>query len=164
METKTNKRRGFCFITFKEEERVKKIMEKKYHNIGLSKVQYIMAYPANTSHRICLVAQNKFYFAFNACFSDGISLPGPVGDLLVLLMRIHCSVMSVRVWSFKAWLLKCFIPVFSVRLRWPCPRSSTSSSTGVEEAEGDTPPGLPADRVSWLDRIGRFLHQYFAYI
>uniref|UniRef100_A0A673JN31 Heterogeneous nuclear ribonucleoprotein D0-like n=1 Tax=Sinocyclocheilus rhinocerous TaxID=307959 RepID=A0A673JN31_9TELE len=39
MENKTNKRRGFCFITFKEEEPVKKIMEKKYHNIGLSKVR-----------------------------------------------------------------------------------------------------------------------------
>lgn len=39
MENKTNKRRGFCFVTFKEEEPVKKIMEKKYHNIGLSKVQ-----------------------------------------------------------------------------------------------------------------------------
>ncbi|XP_074473172.1 heterogeneous nuclear ribonucleoprotein D0-like isoform X1 [Sebastes fasciatus] len=38
MENKTNKRRGFCFITFKEEEPVKGIMEKKYHNIGLSKV------------------------------------------------------------------------------------------------------------------------------
>ncbi|XP_011603037.2 heterogeneous nuclear ribonucleoprotein D0 isoform X1 [Takifugu rubripes] len=38
METKTNKRRGFCFITFKEEEPVKCIMEKKFHNIGLSKV------------------------------------------------------------------------------------------------------------------------------
>uniref|UniRef100_A0A8C7ZXA2 Heterogeneous nuclear ribonucleoprotein D n=1 Tax=Oryzias sinensis TaxID=183150 RepID=A0A8C7ZXA2_9TELE len=38
MENKTNKRRGFCFITFKEEEAVKKVMEKKYHNIGLSKV------------------------------------------------------------------------------------------------------------------------------
>uniref|UniRef100_A0A9J8D368 Heterogeneous nuclear ribonucleoprotein D n=1 Tax=Cyprinus carpio carpio TaxID=630221 RepID=A0A9J8D368_CYPCA len=38
MENKTNKRRGFCFITFKEEEPVKKIMEKKYHNIGLSKI------------------------------------------------------------------------------------------------------------------------------
>lgn len=50
MENKTNKRRGFCFITFKEEEPVKKIMEKKYHNIGLSKVQsfsfrsYIMCF------------------------------------------------------------------------------------------------------------------------
>lgn len=40
MENKTNKRRGFCFITFKEEEPVKKIMEKKYHNIGLSKVYH----------------------------------------------------------------------------------------------------------------------------
>ncbi|GLD51777.1 heterogeneous nuclear ribonucleoprotein D0-like isoform X4 [Lates japonicus] len=39
MENKTNKRRGFCFITFKEEEPVKKIMEKKYHNIGLSKCE-----------------------------------------------------------------------------------------------------------------------------
>uniref|UniRef100_A0A3Q3GRG8 Heterogeneous nuclear ribonucleoprotein D n=1 Tax=Labrus bergylta TaxID=56723 RepID=A0A3Q3GRG8_9LABR len=39
MENKTNKRRGFCFITFKEEEPVKLIMEKKYHNIGLSKVR-----------------------------------------------------------------------------------------------------------------------------
>uniref|UniRef100_A0A673C630 Heterogeneous nuclear ribonucleoprotein D0-like n=1 Tax=Sphaeramia orbicularis TaxID=375764 RepID=A0A673C630_9TELE len=38
MENKTNKRRGFCFITFNDEEPVKKIMEKKYHNIGLSKV------------------------------------------------------------------------------------------------------------------------------
>ncbi|XP_057675812.1 heterogeneous nuclear ribonucleoprotein D0-like isoform X1 [Corythoichthys intestinalis] len=36
MEGKTNKRRGFCFITFKEEEPVKTIMQKKYHNIGLS--------------------------------------------------------------------------------------------------------------------------------
>ncbi|XP_061763788.1 heterogeneous nuclear ribonucleoprotein D0-like isoform X1 [Nerophis ophidion] len=39
MESKTNKRRGFCFITFKEEEAVKNIMEKKYHNIGLSKCE-----------------------------------------------------------------------------------------------------------------------------
>lgn len=38
MENKTNKRRGFCFVTFKDEEPVKKIMEKKFHNIGLSKV------------------------------------------------------------------------------------------------------------------------------
>lgn len=41
MENKTNKRRGFCFITFKEEESVKKTMEKKYHNIGLSKVNVV---------------------------------------------------------------------------------------------------------------------------
>ncbi|XP_061589846.1 heterogeneous nuclear ribonucleoprotein D0 isoform X1 [Cololabis saira] len=43
MENKTNKRRGFCFITFKEEESVKNIMEKKYHNIGLSKCEIKVA-------------------------------------------------------------------------------------------------------------------------
>ncbi|XP_019908849.2 heterogeneous nuclear ribonucleoprotein D0 isoform X2 [Esox lucius] len=43
METKTNKRRGFCFVTFKEEDRVKKVMEKKYHNIGLSKCEIKVA-------------------------------------------------------------------------------------------------------------------------
>uniref|UniRef100_H3D7K3 Heterogeneous nuclear ribonucleoprotein D n=1 Tax=Tetraodon nigroviridis TaxID=99883 RepID=H3D7K3_TETNG len=43
METKTNKRRGFCFITFKEEEPVKCIMEKKFHNIGLSKCEIKVA-------------------------------------------------------------------------------------------------------------------------
>lgn len=42
MENKTNKRRGFCFITFQEEEPVKMIMEKKYHNIGLSKVVFVI--------------------------------------------------------------------------------------------------------------------------
>ncbi|XP_062340501.1 heterogeneous nuclear ribonucleoprotein D0 isoform X3 [Osmerus eperlanus] len=43
MENKTNKRRGFCFITFKDEESVKNIMLKKYHNIGLSKCEIKVA-------------------------------------------------------------------------------------------------------------------------
>ncbi|XP_042562983.1 heterogeneous nuclear ribonucleoprotein D0 isoform X2 [Clupea harengus] len=43
MENKTNKRRGFCFVTFKDEEPVKKIMEKKFHNIGLSKCEIKVA-------------------------------------------------------------------------------------------------------------------------
>ncbi|XP_073676237.1 heterogeneous nuclear ribonucleoprotein A/B-like isoform X1 [Garra rufa] len=37
MDPKTNKRRGFVFITFKEEEPVKKVMEKKYHNVSGTK-------------------------------------------------------------------------------------------------------------------------------
>ncbi|XP_030642313.1 heterogeneous nuclear ribonucleoprotein A/Ba [Chanos chanos] len=37
MDPKTNKRRGFVFITFKEEAPVKKVMEKKYHNVSGTK-------------------------------------------------------------------------------------------------------------------------------
>lgn len=37
MDPKTNKRRGFVFITFKEEDPVKKIMEKKFHNVSGTK-------------------------------------------------------------------------------------------------------------------------------
>ncbi|XP_037548485.1 heterogeneous nuclear ribonucleoprotein D0, partial [Nematolebias whitei] len=43
MENKTNKRRGFCFITFKDNASVKRTIKKKYHNIGLSKCEVKMA-------------------------------------------------------------------------------------------------------------------------
>ncbi|XP_069741651.1 heterogeneous nuclear ribonucleoprotein A/B-like isoform X3 [Narcine bancroftii] len=45
MDTKTNKRRGFCFITFKEDNPVKTIMEKKFHDVGTSKVEIKLAQP-----------------------------------------------------------------------------------------------------------------------
>uniref|UniRef100_UPI00398F83F6 heterogeneous nuclear ribonucleoprotein D-like isoform X3 n=1 Tax=Pristiophorus japonicus TaxID=55135 RepID=UPI00398F83F6 len=45
MDTKTSKRRGFCFITFKEDNPVKTIMEKKFHDVGTSKVEIKLAQP-----------------------------------------------------------------------------------------------------------------------
>ncbi|XP_019747891.1 heterogeneous nuclear ribonucleoprotein D0 isoform X2 [Hippocampus comes] len=59
MESKTNKRRGFCFITFKEEEPVKTIMEKKYHNIGLSKVMPFSISRRHPRRDACLDKKKK---------------------------------------------------------------------------------------------------------
>lgn len=40
IDPKLNKRRGFVFITFKEEDPVKKVLEKKFHTVSGSKVRY----------------------------------------------------------------------------------------------------------------------------
>ncbi|XP_077332289.1 heterogeneous nuclear ribonucleoprotein D-like isoform X2 [Lithobates pipiens] len=45
MDTKTNERRGFCFITYADEEPVKKLLESRYHQIGSGKCEIKVAQP-----------------------------------------------------------------------------------------------------------------------
>ncbi|KAG8454347.1 hypothetical protein GDO86_000834 [Hymenochirus boettgeri] len=45
MDTKTNERRGFCFITYTDEEPVKKLLESRFHQIGTGKCEIKVAQP-----------------------------------------------------------------------------------------------------------------------
>lgn len=45
MDTKTNERRGFCFITYIDEEPVKKLLESRYHQTGSGKCEIKVAQP-----------------------------------------------------------------------------------------------------------------------
>lgn len=38
MDSKTNERRGFCFVTYVLEEPVQKLLENRYHQVGTGKV------------------------------------------------------------------------------------------------------------------------------
>ncbi|EFB12903.1 hypothetical protein PANDA_020938, partial [Ailuropoda melanoleuca] len=42
-DTKTNERRGFCFITYKDKEPVKKMLESRYHQIVSGKCEIKVA-------------------------------------------------------------------------------------------------------------------------
>lgn len=44
-DTKTNERRGFCFVTFALEEPVQKLLENRYHQIGSGKCEIKVAQP-----------------------------------------------------------------------------------------------------------------------
>lgn len=52
MDTKTNERRGFCFITYTDEEPVKKLLESRYHQIGSGKVWNLL-FSACEIHHLC---------------------------------------------------------------------------------------------------------------
>ena len=45
IDTKTNERRGFCFITYYEEEPVRKLLETRYHQIASGKCEIKVAQP-----------------------------------------------------------------------------------------------------------------------
>ncbi|KAG5834384.1 heterogeneous nuclear ribonucleoprotein D-like [Anguilla rostrata] len=45
MDTKTNERRGFCFVTYLEEEPVQKLLENRYHQVGSGKCEIKVAQP-----------------------------------------------------------------------------------------------------------------------
>ncbi|TKC46798.1 hypothetical protein EI555_016009, partial [Monodon monoceros] len=50
MDTKTNERRGFCFITYTDEEPVKKLLESRYHQIGSGKLHNPKRYIGSNSN------------------------------------------------------------------------------------------------------------------
>ncbi|KAG8134332.1 hypothetical protein E2320_007455 [Naja naja] len=52
MDTKTNERRGFCFITYSDEEPVKKLLESRYHQIGSGKCEIKVAQPKDVKDKI----------------------------------------------------------------------------------------------------------------
>ncbi|XP_033369847.1 heterogeneous nuclear ribonucleoprotein D0 isoform X4 [Parus major] len=78
MDNKTNKRRGFCFITFKEEEPVKKIMEKKYHNVGLSKISRVVMGKYLGEVVIKIATNHTKLFHLQLTPNSGNFLAGPV--------------------------------------------------------------------------------------
>ncbi|XP_048877286.1 heterogeneous nuclear ribonucleoprotein D-like [Brienomyrus brachyistius] len=45
MDTKTKERRGFCFVTYVEEEPVQKLLENRYHQVGSGKCEIKVAQP-----------------------------------------------------------------------------------------------------------------------
>lgn len=58
MDTKTNERRGFCFITYTDEEPVKKLLESRYHQIGSGKVwMFLVQLTKLSSNNSCCSGQ-----------------------------------------------------------------------------------------------------------
>ncbi|XP_015193932.1 heterogeneous nuclear ribonucleoprotein D-like isoform X2 [Lepisosteus oculatus] len=45
MDTKTNERRGFCFVTYVDEDPVQKLLENRYHQVGSGKCEIKVAQP-----------------------------------------------------------------------------------------------------------------------
>lgn len=134
MENKTNKRRGFCFITFKEEEPVKKIMEKKYHNIGLSKVQsfsfrsYIMCFYFSEFPPLFICRKKSAMHMLKSCMSS-----------LTQSLPTVLSLLQINKWNINTLILK--NPVSLPELR-PLSLSYQSSQTPLINFIADQPVAL----------------------
>nr|XP_025145611.1 heterogeneous nuclear ribonucleoprotein D-like isoform X7 [Bubalus bubalis] len=72
MDTKTNERRGFCFITYTDEEPVKKLLESRYHQIGSGKANRALTarHPEGVAITKTITSRIKGDTAENRCVSE----------------------------------------------------------------------------------------------
>lgn len=91
----------------------------------------------------CIMLLNKRYFVLLACFFS-------VTWELRISSQVKCSCrlwLNVVVFLIIMWGCRC---VCSARSRWPCPRSSISSSSGEEEEGTPSEPGAEEVRQAAL--------------
>lgn len=71
MDTKTNERRGFCFVTYCEEIPVQKLLECRYHQVGGGKVAGVRLFTVNPVTHLALIGKAILSMLFNQLSLDG---------------------------------------------------------------------------------------------